>query len=170
MTAVAYNPEHDLSGTGRGRGVFEPLVPAENLTEQTTRIPLIPASRDEDTEMVVRTGLGWIWPLWHRFDPTAKVRELRDPEGLHGQAGGWFVFAVCDMVACPDESTAPASVQDCPVCFADDSGHLFVWDRSGGHTVAKCILPGCEKTDAETRDPNTGRRRRCVSSTREVSS
>ncbi|MEU7480557.1 hypothetical protein AB0A63_31580 [Lentzea sp. NPDC042327] len=166
MTAVAYNTGHHPSDPAQGRGVFEPLVPTESPNEQTTRLLPVPSGRDQKT--VVRRGLGWILPMWHRFSSTAKVWQLHDPEGLHGNAGSWFAFAVCDMAACPDESAASASTPDCPVCFADDSGHLFVWDRSGSQVVARCIRRGCDKTDAEVRDRNTGRRRRCTSSAPEV--
>ncbi|MFI6100794.1 hypothetical protein ACIA8G_35040 [Lentzea sp. NPDC051213] len=168
MSAVACDAKHELIAD-QGRGVFEPQVPLENATEQTAQISIIPVAKTED--MVTGTGLGWFWPLWHRFDEEAKTRELEDPKGLHGNAGGRWVFAECGLTASPDESIVAASSSlDCPVCFPDDSGHLFTWDRRGSHIVARCLLTGCGKTDAQTRDPNTGRRRPCRSSTPEVSS
>lgn len=151
MSAVAYAAKHTL-----------PAASPEHVTERTAQIPIIP-------EVVTRSGLGWFRPLWHRFDKEAEQRELADPKGLHGKAGGRWVFAECGMTACPDESMVAAlSSQNCPVCFPDDSGHLFTWDRGGSHIVARCLRTGCGQTDTETRDPNTGRRRSCKPSAPEV--
>lgn len=168
MSALAFDAKNELIAD-RDRGAFEPLVPPVHVTEQTTQIPIISVATVED--VVTGSGLGWFRPLWHRFNADTTKRELEDPKGLHGKAGARWVVAECGMAACPDESTvAASSSENCPVCFQDHSGHLFNWDRSGSYIVARCLLTGCGKSDAQTRDPNTGRRRPCASSASKVMS